>query len=271
MVKIGVNENTFVRRSRTKEALNYQMPARTSPAVAVTKVSGTSRILCTGNPTLRENGLLARAQLRDCNKHYFRDNKWPLQACGLLDCDVPVEDAGLPRRKNPALSPSNEIDDPTVRALNLAMDAVLANDEPSSRLAIYHISLALAAHIAARYGALYGGAKDLPGGLANWQIRHATGRLAASLDGSVPISALAKECRLSPSHFTRAFRRSTGLTPLQWLMCRRIEVAFGHLQAGYLTLAEVAIESGFADQSHFTRVFTKLTGISPARWRRAHE
>ena len=42
----------------------------------------------------------------------------------------------------------------------------------------------------------------------------------------------------------------------------------GLLRDGRLSLSDVALSCGFADQSHFTRVFTKLTGLTPGAWRR---
>ena len=51
------------------------------------------------------------------------------------------------------------------------------------------------------------------------------GILSANLDGDVPLKDVARECRLSVSHFSRAFRRTVGVAPHSWLVTRRIEVA----------------------------------------------
>jgi AraC family transcriptional regulator len=107
------------------------------------------------------------------------------------------------------------------------------------------------------------------GGLAPWQVSRAKGILSAHLDGSVPLTELAQQCRLSVSHFARAFRRTTGVAPHKWLMERRVEVAKEKLRDGRLSLSDVALVCGFADQSHLTRVFTQLAGISPRAWRRS--
>ena len=48
--------------------------------------------------------------------------------------------------------------------------------------------------------------------------------LSANLDGDVPLKDVARECRLSVSHFSRAFRRTVGVAPHSWLVTRRIEV-----------------------------------------------
>ena len=74
---------------------------------------------------------------------------------------------------------------------------------------------------------------------------------------------LAIDCGVSVSHFSRAFRQSTGLSPHQWLLKRRVDQAKSLLRDRTLSLSDVALSCGFGDQSHFTRVFTKLTGITP--------
>jgi methylphosphotriester-DNA--protein-cysteine methyltransferase len=69
----------------------------------------------------------------------------------------------------------------------------------------------------------------------------------------------------------RAFRRTLGVAPHNWLLARRVEAAKEKLRDGRLSLLDVALACGFADQSHLTRVFTRMVGISPGAWRRALE
>ena len=101
------------------------------------------------------------------------------------------------------------------------------------------------------------------------QERRSKEILSANLDGSVPLKDVARECRLSVSHFSRAFRRTMGVAPHNWLLARRIEVAKEKLRDRRLSLSDVALVCGFADQSHLTRVFTGMVGVSPGAWRRA--
>ncbi|MDH6230505.1 AraC-like DNA-binding protein [Mesorhizobium soli] len=105
------------------------------------------------------------------------------------------------------------------------------------------------------------------GGLARWQEQLAKDILSSNLDRDIPLQAIAAECGLSPSHFARAFRISTGSAPHQWLLHLSIEAAKAVLLESDHTLAEVALACGFSDQSHFTRVFTRLVGASPGAWR----
>jgi AraC-like DNA-binding protein len=102
-----------------------------------------------------------------------------------------------------------------------------------------------------------------------WQERRAKEVLCANLDGRVPLNEVARECRLSVSHFSRAFRRSTGAAPHNWLLTRRVDLAKEKLRDDRLSLLDVALACGFAGQSHLTRVFTRMVGVSPCAWRRA--
>jgi len=107
------------------------------------------------------------------------------------------------------------------------------------------------------------------GGLAPWQEKRVKEILAANLDGNISPRTLAKECQLSISHFSRAFKQTTGTSPHQWLLSQRIESAKQKLRNKELSLSEIALSCGFADQSHFTKVFTSREGLSPARWQRS--
>jgi transcriptional regulator GlxA family with amidase domain len=94
--------------------------------------------------------------------------------------------------------------------------------------------------------------------------------MSEDLSGEVPLAQLARECGLSASHFTRAFRQSVGMAPHQWLLAQRVERAKERLLHSDAPLATIAVDCGFADQSHFTRVFTKQMTASPGQWRREH-
>lgn len=106
------------------------------------------------------------------------------------------------------------------------------------------------------------------GGLAPWQVRRACERLESDLSGKLLLRQIAAEFDLSVSHFSRAFRVSTGLPPHQWLLQQRVKAAKQLLTVRDLPLSEVAISAGFANQSHFTRVFSAVVGVSPGAWRR---
>ncbi len=89
---------------------------------------------------------------------------------------------------------------------------------------------------------------------------------------NIPLDELAATAGLSRAQFVRRFRQQYGTSPHQCLIQRRIEIARLKLAYGnYASLANLALELGFADQSHFHRHFSALTGVTPFLYIRNHE
>jgi AraC family transcriptional regulator len=179
-----------------------------------------------------------------------------------------AEDAAASWRGELDYVPGHAVADPTIFNLCSSVLPELEDGRASESLLFDHVSRALAAHVAQAYGGMRPNSIAYRGGLAAWQERRAKEILAANLDGAVALAELARECRLSVSHFSRAFRRSMGVAPHRWLMNRRVELAKDLLRDRESSLSEIALRCGFADQSHFTRVFTRRAGVSPGAWRR---
>jgi AraC-like DNA-binding protein len=110
---------------------------------------------------------------------------------------------------------------------------------------------------------------DGHGQLAPWQIRRVTDYFSAHLADDIQLQTASDLVRLSRSHFSRAFKNSTGLAPHQWLLQARIARAKQLMLETDLPLAQIAIGTGFADQAHFTRTFGRAAGQSPRAWQRA--
>jgi AraC-like DNA-binding protein len=181
-----------------------------------------------------------------------------------------AEDSNLSRFEDVQIAPCTPLPDAPMHHLGKSLLPAFERRGEVSRLFIDHVALAAAGHLLQTYAGLRG--RGQRGGLAPWQQKRAEEMLAANLDGELPLGAIAAECRLSVSHFTRAFRHSTGLPPHQWLLKLRVEAAKMKLHDTTLPLGEIALSCGFADQSHFTRVFSRLTGHAPGTWRRnAHK
>jgi AraC-like DNA-binding protein len=147
---------------------------------------------------------------------------------------------------------------------------LIGRPERAGTLALEHLEQVLAAHLLQRYGEMNRPRPIAKGGLANWQKRRALELLRENLDRSLRLSDLARECGLSVSHFSRAFKTSFGMPSHRWLTRLRIEHAKELLAQTREPLIEVATRSGFSDQSAFTRTFQRVVGVSPGRWRRDH-
>jgi AraC family transcriptional regulator len=109
-----------------------------------------------------------------------------------------------------------------------------------------------------------------PGGLATWQARRTLAYIEANLASKMDIDDLANVVALSRSHFSRAFKRSLGFSPMEYVVVRRVERAKAMISGTREPLAEVALACGFADQPHLNRRFRDIVGISPGRWRRSN-
>ena len=107
------------------------------------------------------------------------------------------------------------------------------------------------------------------GGLAPWQVRSVTTYIDANLSAPLSCEELARLARLSVSYFARAFKCTFGYSPHVFLMRRRMERAQGLMLKTNTSLAQIALDCGFADQAHLSRIFLRFTGERPASWRRA--
>jgi AraC family transcriptional regulator len=180
-----------------------------------------------------------------------------------------ADDANAPRIGDLSYEPGAGVNDATVSSLGSTMLSALSRPDQANRLFVDHVTLAVGVHVAQTYGGMRPVSRPVRGGLAPWQMRRAKDILSANLDGGVPLQEVARECRLSVSHFSRAFRRTMGVAPYAWLLTRRIDLAKEKLRDRQLSLSDVALACGFADQSHLTRLFRRMVGVSPGAWRRA--
>ena len=103
------------------------------------------------------------------------------------------------------------------------------------------------------------------GGLTRWQERLAKEVIDRTLVEGIGMTELASRCGLRTSQFAHGFKRSTGISPYQWLVRRRIELAKELIIRG-VHLPEVALACGFADQSHMIRTFRRIVGTTPGAW-----
>ena len=179
-----------------------------------------------------------------------------------------ADQAGAPYISDLRHQPGVGIFDETINEISRALLPALQTPERVSRLFADYVMLAFAAHVAEAYGGMQTAVRLVKGGLAPWQERRSKEMLAADLTGDTPLSVIADACGLSVGHFSRAFRRSTGLAPHAWLLQARVDTAMTLLNRPDASLASVALACGFADQSHFTRAFTRRVGVSPGAWRR---
>jgi AraC-like DNA-binding protein len=269
--------------------------------MAVTETRCDDPVLGLSDSIQREDAFLVALTLRDFpNRQYWEDGR-QMPVCDLRTGQVDFHDLKrdpvalldkpyhdlffyLPRSALDAIADDADaprigdlnhkpvaIDDATISGLGMAVLPALSHPDQTSQLFIDHILLAVGVHVAQTYGGMRSLPRPVRGGLAPWQVRRAKEILCANLDGRVALKEVAQECGLSVSHFSRAFRCSLGVAPHNWLLTRRVEAAKQKLRDDRLSLSDVALACGFADQSHLTKVFTRIVGVSPGVWRRSFD
>jgi AraC family transcriptional regulator len=93
--------------------------------------------------------------------------------------------------------------------------------------------------------------------------------MAAHAAAPHKIAGLARMARLSPYHFLRSFKATTGVTPHQWLLRARLREAAEKLAGTNTPVTDIALDVGFEDLSNFTRSFRAEFGASPRQFRLA--
>jgi len=104
----------------------------------------------------------------------------------------------------------------------------------------------------------------------------ATRRMAAALDfidehfrGDISLDELSAHVAMSKYHFLRTFTHVTGMTPHQYVLCRRLQAAAQALRNSRSPVARVALDQGFNDLSTFNQAFRRVMGVTPSRYRSA--
>jgi AraC family transcriptional regulator len=157
--------------------------------------------------------------------------------------------------------------DPLIQHLGLTLLAEAESATPSGRLFSDSLIQTLTLHLLTHYGTSKPTKQNVTGGLSGYKLRRVKEFIDANLEDDLSLAEISSIADLSQFHFARAFRKSTGLTPQQFLMQQRIERAKDLLSKNDLPIVEVSLRTGFKNQSHFTSLFRKFTRLTPKVWR----
>jgi AraC-like DNA-binding protein len=183
--------------------------------------------------------------------------------CAFITFSDELIEAALEGAPRP-LEPRMMIHDPILWQSAARLAAEAANPAPGSRL----LGDGLVATLAVDLVRATGREEPRRGGLAPWQLRRVTDHMRAHLGEDLTIAALAGLVGLSPFHFARSFKVSTGVSPGRYQAMLRLERAKEAMAASDGSLEEIAREVGFETGQGLTRLFRRELGVSPRTWRR---
>lgn len=124
----------------------------------------------------------------------------------------------------------------------------------------------MAAHLVRHYTCEHADTVPASGGLHLTHLRRVKDYINAHLDEDLSLDTLASVACYSTSHFCHVFKESTGQSPYQYVIQRRMEEALCQLQTHpRLCVSTVARNVGYRSPSHFSRQFKKYHGVSPSR------
>ncbi|MEM8750631.1 MAG: AraC family transcriptional regulator [Pseudomonadota bacterium] len=159
-----------------------------------------------------------------------------------------------------------KIYDPTIEALILRMVEQAMLQNPASDLFLDNATNTILAELLTRSD-IEAGTSDEQGPLSSADLQKVTAMIENRLEEGLTIADLAGMTSLSDWHFARAFKISTGFSPHQYVLRRRIVRAKDLLTNSKLPLAEVAAATGFSSQSHMSDVFRQKVGTTPGKYR----
>lgn len=85
-------------------------------------------------------------------------------------------------------------------------------------------------------------------------------------DSNLKIKDAAEQSFISEVYFRRLFKETFGTSPRKYIVTLRIQNAVGLISAGYFSLSEVAVMSGYNDYKYFSVEFKRVMGVSPSEY-----
>ncbi|MES2454245.1 MAG: AraC family transcriptional regulator [Bacteroidota bacterium] len=91
--------------------------------------------------------------------------------------------------------------------------------------------------------------------------------MKANLGGKLTVKEMSEHVKLSSSHFSNLFRKSTGISPIDYFIHLKMQRACQLLYSKDVKIKRIADELGYEDPFYFSRIFKKNMGMSPEQYR----
>ena len=165
------------------------------------------------------------------------------------------------------LRPSRKFADSRLSAMVAAVHAEMVAGFSSGRLFLDSIEQAMAVALVNGHAVRHRPVQIYRGGLGSARLRRIKELVHAKMEDDLSLDEMAQSAGLSTAHFARMFRKSTGETPHQFVLRKRVERAKAMLRAPDARVLDVAVACGFKTQQHFAQVFRDRCGVSPTQYR----
>jgi len=143
----------------------------------------------------------------------------------------------------------------------------LTSEGAGSVLFIQGLAQSLAVHLIRHY-ASQESERDRQNALPGAKLRRALAFMEAHLQEPFDLTQVAREVGMSAFHFSRLFKKATGLSPSHQFIRQRVAKAQRLLQETDTSIIEIAMSVGYSSPSHFAQIFRRETGMSPRAYRR---
>jgi AraC family transcriptional regulator len=160
-----------------------------------------------------------------------------------------------------------DLNDRHISTLLMEMRADLEDGSPAGPLYGDSLANSLALYLLKRYSNVTPRLERYRGGMSRSRLNHVLEYVNANLSEKLELGVLANVAGVNLYHFARAFKQSTGESPHQYVLRRRIEKAKEYLVHSQMSVIEASARTGFVDQSHFSKVFRRLVGVAPSKYR----
>ena len=165
------------------------------------------------------------------------------------------------------LRPNWNFQDRHIVGILRALHADLEDGSPAGPLYGQSLSVALAHYLIRRFAVQTAPHRDYRNGMPAVRLNRVLDFMRQNCGQETRLWELASLAGMSPHYFCELFKKSTGVSPHQYLLRCRMDRAKEFLRSPQFTVRQIAEATGFADQSHFTKVFRRLVGLTPEQLR----